>query len=113
MIFEHHGQLAISGLLMNLCPKLLDSYSRWCTTQTHHVFALLVLRDLPADSHGAASHVSQVGGKRRLYIPGDLAFPKGLASAPGRPRIPPNSPVVFDVDLLYIPGLDFDEEDYE
>mmetsp|Transcript_19017 Transcript_19017/g.48008 ORF Transcript_19017/g.48008 Transcript_19017/m.48008 type:complete len:223 (-) Transcript_19017:180-848(-) len=55
----------------------------------------------------------QVGGIRRIYIPGDLAFPKGLASAPGRPRIPPNSPCVFDVSLLYIPGLDFDEEDYE
>ena len=46
------------------------------------------------------------GGLRRLYIPGDLAFPKGLASAPGRPKIAPNSPVIFDVKLLYIPGLD-------
>ena len=46
------------------------------------------------------------GGLRRLYIPGNLAFPKGLASAPGRPKIAPNSPVVFDVKLLYIPGLD-------
>ena len=46
------------------------------------------------------------GGVRRLYIPGDLAFPKGLASAPGRPRISPFSPVVFDVKLLYIPGLE-------
>uniref|UniRef100_A0A7S1X0Y8 peptidylprolyl isomerase n=1 Tax=Tetraselmis chuii TaxID=63592 RepID=A0A7S1X0Y8_9CHLO len=55
----------------------------------------------------------QVGGIRRIYIPGELAFPKGLASAPGRPRIPPNSPCIFDVNLLYIPGLDFDEEDYE
>lgn len=35
-----------------------------------------------------------------------LAFPKGLTSAPGRPRVPPSSPVVFDVNLLYIPGLD-------
>lgn len=26
----------------------------------------------------------QTGSIRRLYIPGDLAFPKGLASAPGR-----------------------------
>ena len=46
------------------------------------------------------------GGIRRLYIPGELAFPKGLASAPGRPRIAPYSPVVFDVKLLYIPGLE-------
>jgi peptidylprolyl isomerase len=46
------------------------------------------------------------GGIRRLYIPGDLAFPKGLASAPGRPRIAPFSPVVFDVKLIYIPGME-------
>ncbi|CAL4923147.1 unnamed protein product [Urochloa decumbens] len=48
----------------------------------------------------------KVGGLRRLYIPGPLAFPKGLTSASGRPRVPPSSPVVFDVNLLYIPGLD-------
>ncbi|KAL3835090.1 hypothetical protein ACJIZ3_009826 [Penstemon smallii] len=51
----------------------------------------------------------KVGGKRRIYIPGPLAFPKGLTSAPGRPRVAANSPVVFDVSLEYIPGLD-DEE---
>lgn len=47
-----------------------------------------------------------VGGIRRLYIPGNMAFPKGLPAGPGRPRVPPASPVVFDVQLLYIPGLD-------
>lgn len=46
----------------------------------------------------------QPGGVRRLYIPGELAFVKGLGSAPGRPRVPPLSPVVFDVKLVYIPG---------
>jgi peptidylprolyl isomerase len=51
----------------------------------------------------------KVGGLRRLYIPGDLAFPKGLASAAGRPRVPPKSPVVFDVQLLLIPGLEEEE----
>ncbi|XP_059632953.1 peptidyl-prolyl cis-trans isomerase FKBP16-3, chloroplastic isoform X2 [Cornus florida] len=39
-----------------------------------------------------------------------LAFPKGLTSAPGRPRVGPNSPVIFDVSLEYIPGLEADEE---
>ncbi|XP_074578879.1 peptidyl-prolyl cis-trans isomerase FKBP16-3, chloroplastic [Curcuma longa] len=48
----------------------------------------------------------KVGGKRRLYIPGPLAFPKGLSSAPGRPRVAPSSPVIFDVTLEYVPGLD-------
>ena len=35
---------------------------------------------------------------------GNLAFPKGLSSGPGRPRVPPKSPVVFDVQLVLIPG---------
>ncbi|KAJ0092057.1 hypothetical protein Patl1_26616 [Pistacia atlantica] len=52
----------------------------------------------------------KVGGTRRLYIPGQLAFPKGLVSAPGRPRVAPSSPVIFDVNLVYIPGLELDEE---
>ena len=46
------------------------------------------------------------GGIRRLYIPGDLAFPKGLASAPGRPKVGAKAPVIFDAHLLYIPGFD-------
>ena len=46
------------------------------------------------------------GGIRRMYIPGELSFPKGLASAPGRPAILPFSPVTFDVALRYIPGFD-------
>lgn len=52
----------------------------------------------------------KTGGVRRLYIPGDLAFPKGLPAAAGRPRVPPASPVIFDVQLLYIPGFDVDDE---
>lgn len=52
----------------------------------------------------------KTGGIRRLYIPGDLAFPKGLPAAAGRARIPPASPVIFDVQLLYIPGFDVDDE---
>ncbi|KAK9866759.1 hypothetical protein WJX84_002061 [Apatococcus fuscideae] len=51
----------------------------------------------------------QPGGVRRLYIPGNLAFPKGVASAAGRPRVPPSSAVVFDVQLVYVPGLEADE----
>lgn len=52
----------------------------------------------------------RVGGIRRVYVPGNLAFPKGLPAGPGRPRVPPSSPVVFDVQLLYIPGLDMEDE---
>ena len=46
------------------------------------------------------------GGLRRLYVPGALGFPKGLPSGPGRPRLAPNSDVIFDVALRYIPGLE-------
>ena len=46
----------------------------------------------------------QVGGVRRLYIPGNLSFTKPLRAAAGRPTVPANSPLVFDVQLLYIPG---------
>ena len=54
------------------------------------------------------------GGVRRLFVPGNLAFPKGLSAAAGRPRVAPNSPVIFDVQFLYQPGFeDLEEGEYE
>ncbi len=40
-----------------------------------------------------------------------LAFPEGLGAAAGILRVAPSTPVIFDVQLLYIPGVsDFGEQ---
>lgn len=70
----------------------------------HHAPHALTTQVIPGLDEGLQT--MKVGGVRRLYIPGELAFPKGLPAAAGRPRVPPSSPVMFDVQLLYIPGLD-------
>jgi hypothetical protein len=36
-----------------------------------------------------------------------LAFPKGLAATAGRLRVAPSTPIIFDVQLLYIPNVSF------
>mmetsp|Transcript_2311 Transcript_2311/g.6296 ORF Transcript_2311/g.6296 Transcript_2311/m.6296 type:complete len:275 (-) Transcript_2311:1380-2204(-) len=46
------------------------------------------------------------GGYRRLYVPGELSFQERLASAPGRAALPAQSPLIIDVNLVYIPGVD-------
>ncbi len=41
------------------------------------------------------------GGKNRLFVPSELAYGPG-----GRPGIPPNSVLIFEVELLKIEGAD-------
>jgi len=41
----------------------------------------------------------------RLLLIWQLAFPKGLRAAAERPRVAPSTPIIFDVQLLYIHGV--------
>lgn len=43
-----------------------------------------------------------VGEKRRLKIPSRLAF--GATGSPSYPTVPPNAPVIYDIELLSIGG---------
>lgn len=47
----------------------------------------------------------QVGDRYKLSFGGSLAFgEKGKPSAPGKPRIPPNAEIDYEVELVEIPG---------
>lgn len=46
-----------------------------------------------------------VGDRWKLTIPGELAFgQKGRPASAGKPRIPPNAEVIFDVEIVGLPG---------
>jgi len=47
----------------------------------------------------------RVGDRWVLTIPGKLAFgPKGRPASAGKPRIPGDATVVFDVEMVGLPG---------
>mmetsp|Transcript_52602 Transcript_52602/g.111718 ORF Transcript_52602/g.111718 Transcript_52602/m.111718 type:complete len:193 (-) Transcript_52602:223-801(-) len=47
----------------------------------------------------------RVGDRWVLTIPGNLAFgPKGRPASAGKPRIPANAEIVFDVEMVGLPG---------
>merc|ERR1712241_458421 len=49
----------------------------------------------------------RTGGKRVLKIPGRLAFgTQAIPAAPGRPAMPPMTPLEVTVSLQFVPGFD-------
>eukprot|EP00580_Thalassiosira_gravida_P002875 CAMPEP_0201608758 /NCGR_PEP_ID=MMETSP0492-20130828/8719_1 /ASSEMBLY_ACC=CAM_ASM_000837 /TAXON_ID=420259 /ORGANISM="Thalassiosira gravida, Strain GMp14c1" /LENGTH=191 /DNA_ID=CAMNT_0048073709 /DNA_START=53 /DNA_END=628 /DNA_ORIENTATION=+ len=47
----------------------------------------------------------RVGDRWVLTIPGNMAFgPKGRPASAGKPRIPGNSEIIFDVEMVGLPG---------
>ncbi|GAB5367272.1 hypothetical protein AAMO2058_001215900 [Amorphochlora amoebiformis] len=55
----------------------------------------------------------RLGGIRRLYIPGPLSYTNGVRTTGAGPQVPPGSPIVVDIQLAYISGLDMEDEDVE
>lgn len=93
------GEKAIGGMDVTV------HYTGWFTDGKK--FDSSVDRDEPFTFHLGSRQVikgwdegvagMEVGGKRRLEIPGDLAYgPSGRAS------IPPNATLIFDVELLRV-----------
>jgi len=49
----------------------------------------------------------RVGDRWTLTVPGNLAFgPKGRPSSAGKPRVPSNATVIFEIEMVSLPGLE-------
>lgn len=47
----------------------------------------------------------RVGDRFFITVPGNMAFgPKGRPSSAGKPRIPNNATITFDVEMVGLPG---------
>jgi peptidylprolyl isomerase len=61
-------------------------------------------RMIPGFDHGVTG--MHVGGKRRVFIPWQLAYgPRAMPDRPGHPGIPANSDLIFDVELVEVTDL--------
>lgn len=75
----------------------------WCSSDMSQAAQELQCVE-QAQASACAGHAQTALRLRPHVYAGNLAFPKGLSSGPGRPRVPPKSPVIFDVQLVLIPG---------
>jgi len=47
----------------------------------------------------------RVGDRWSLTVPGNLAFgPKGRPASAGKPRIPADAEIIFEVEMVGLPG---------
>jgi FKBP-type peptidyl-prolyl cis-trans isomerase FkpA len=97
------GAMPKSGqtITVNYTGQLLDGkvFDSNVDPNFHHVepfaTAIGVGKVIPGWDEGMLT--MKVGGKRRLIIPSELAYGPG-----GQGDIPPNSPLIFDVELLKV-----------
>lgn len=64
-------------------------------------YRFLLGRDMAIDGFDEGIQGMKVGGQRQLYIPSDLAYgPEGSYDRFGNLIIPPNTPLIFDVEVI-------------
>lgn len=94
------GTEAITGdtVEVNYIGRLADGkeFDSSCKAGRPFTFRLGAGQVIPGWDSGIVG--MKVGGKRRLFIPANLAY--GAASP--SPAIPANSPLIFDVELLKV-----------
>jgi len=85
------------------CPQVGGHVGSCC--------AVWVLRHLLHAWHATCSATNHHLPCPSNQSPPSLARALSAVAAAGRPRVPPSSPIVFDVKLLYIPGISDDDAD--
>ena len=84
-----------SKVRVHYCGWLTTGYMFDSSVQRDEPIVFPLNRVIPGWTEGVGS--MKVGGKRRLEIPPDLAYGKR-----GRPDIPPDSTLIFEIELLGI-----------
>lgn len=89
--------LAGDSITVNYTGYLLDGKKFDSTYDRNQPFDITVGAGQVIQGFDQGVVGMKIGGKRRLIIPSDLAY-----GAQGQGPIPPNTPLVFDIELLSI-----------